>query len=190
VPGRPLERILVAPDSFKGSLGAGEVADAMARGVRRVLPGATVAVHPVSDGGEGLIDALVPALRGDIEVTEVDGPLAGQRIRARWGFVRASGTAVIEMAEAAGLSLVPAGCGDPGRATTAGVGQLIGAAIDAGARTLLIGIGGSATNDGGADRQAARTKRRGSRGPATPAAVPGWRALPRSRRCSPSMRAI
>lgn len=148
-------RILVAPDSFKGSLGAGEVAEAMVRGLRRVLPGATFLAHPVSDGGEGLIDAIVPALRGDIIVTEVDGPLPGQRVRARWGLVRGSATAVIEMAEAAGLGRVPAGHGDPGRATTAGVGQLIMAALEAGARVLLIGIGGSATNDGGAGMAAA-----------------------------------
>ena len=142
--------ILVAPDSFKESLSAGDVAGAMARGIRRVLPDAALILHPVSDGGEGLIDALVPALGGEIAVRDVDGPLSGQRVQARWGFVASSGTAVIEMAEASGLSLVPTGCGDPGRATTAGVGQLIGAALDAGARSLLIGIGGSATNDGGA----------------------------------------
>jgi glycerate 2-kinase len=143
-------RILVAPDSFKGSLGAGDVASAMARGIRQVIPEAVLILHPVSDGGEGLIDCLVPALGGEIVTLEVDGPLSGQRAHARWGIVRSSGTAVIEMAEASGLSLVPTGCGDPGRATTAGVGQLIGAALDAGARSLLIGIGGSATNDGGA----------------------------------------
>ena len=142
-------RILIAPDSFKGSLTSTEAASAMALGVRDVLPSATVLLHPVSDGGEGLIDVLAGPLEAEIRSLEVQGPLPGQRVEARWAFSPARNLAILEMAEAAGLALVPPGQRDPKRTTTYGVGQLIRAALDAGPEEILIGIGGSATNDGG-----------------------------------------
>ncbi len=143
-------RILVAPDSFKGTLTASEAAMAMGRGVRRAVPGASVRLFPVSDGGEGFIDALVPPARGTQEWMEVRGPLPLQRVRARWALVAKGTTAVIEMASASGLALVPPDRRDPCVTSTFGVGELIRSALDRGAGTILIGIGGSATNDGGA----------------------------------------
>ena len=145
-----MKTILIAPDSFKGSLTARDAAAAIERGVREVLPDSTVIQHPISDGGEGLVDILTTALRGTFVTTEVQGPLPGQRVKARWGLSQDKLTAIIEMAEAAGLGLVPAEERDPKITTTYGVGELIGAALDAGASSLVIGIGGSATNDGGA----------------------------------------
>lgn len=144
---RPPRRILVAPDSFKGTLSAAEAAAAMERGILATVPDATVLRHPVSDGGEGLLDVLLPP-GGTIVSTRVQGPLPGQRVEARWG-ITAEGGGVIEMAEAAGLSLVPPDRRDPRLTTTHGVGELILAALDRGVRKLIIGIGGSSTNDGG-----------------------------------------
>jgi glycerate kinase len=106
--------------------------------------------HPVSDGGEGLVDVLAGAMGGAIVATEVVGPLPGQRVTAQWGISPDGSTAIIEMAQAAGLLLVSPGRRDPRIATTYGVGELIRAALDRGVRSLIIGIGGSATNDGGA----------------------------------------
>ena len=142
--------VLVAPDSFKGSLSAREAAEAMEEGIHDAFPGMQAVLHPLSDGGEGLLAVLVPSLRGVILHNVVAGPLPGRRVTARWGYVEESRVAVIEMAEAAGLTLVPEGERDPCVTTTAGVGELMLLALDRGARTLLIGIGGSATNDGGA----------------------------------------
>lgn len=142
--------ILIAPDSFKGSLSAEEAAQAMREGVRDALPDARVRIIPLSDGGEGLLSVLLPALGGELCTSMVCGPMPDQRIKARWGYVESSRTAIVEMAEAAGLGLVPVGVRNPLIATTFGVGELITCALDRGARTLLIGIGGSATNDGGA----------------------------------------
>jgi glycerate kinase len=144
------EKIVIAPDSFKGSLTAHEAASAMEEGVRQLLPDACVIKHPVSDGGEGLVSVVTPALGGCIVTTNVSGPLPGQRVDARWGLSSDGSTAIIEMAEAAGLTLVPADRRDPKITTTYGVGELIRAALDAGVSSILIGIGGSATNDGGA----------------------------------------
>jgi len=142
--------VLVAPDSFKGSLSAHEAAEAMGEGVLHSLPDSRVIRHPVSDGGEGLCEVLTPALGGTIRRSTVSGPLAGQRVEARWGYAPANRTAVIEMAEAAGLLLVPPERRDPRLTTTRGVGELIRLALEEGARTLIVGIGGSATTDGGA----------------------------------------
>jgi len=142
--------ILIAPDSFKGSLSAREVAEAMERGVRDVVPDYVVNKHPISDGGEGLVDILTPALDGTVIATEVSGPLPGQRVTGRWGLSGDESTAIIEMAEAAGLPLVRQEQRDPKITTTYGVGELICAALDKGVSSLIIGIGGSATNDGGA----------------------------------------
>ena len=143
-------RILVAPDSFKGTLSAAEASVAMGRGVRRALPRASVRLHPVSDGGEGFIDALIPFMGGAPHRTEVRGPLPGQRVRARWALVGKGTTAVIEMASAAGLALVPHGKRDPRVTPTFGVGELILRALKRNVGSILVGIGGSATNDGGA----------------------------------------
>jgi glycerate kinase len=142
-------RIVVAPDSFKGSLSAVGVAEAMERGIRTVFPGAEVLKVPIADGGEGTVDALVIATRGRIEHRTVRGPL-GEPIRARWGVLGDGETAVIEMAAASGLPLVPTQRRDPRITTTFGTGELMKAALDAGLAKLIIGIGGSATNDGGA----------------------------------------
>ncbi len=145
-----MKTILVAPDSFKGSLRARDAAAAMERGVKNILPDSVVVKHPISDGGEGLVDILTPALNGTFVTTEVSGPFPGQRAKARWGLSGDQSTGIIEMAEAAGLTLAPPGKRDPKIATTYGVGELIRAALDAGVTSLIVGIGGSATNDGGA----------------------------------------
>ena len=142
--------ILIAPDSFKGSLSAQEAADAIGEGVRDALPAAALTLRPLSDGGEGLLNVLLPALGGELCTAIVAGPNPGQQVEARWGYAVDARTAIIEMAEAAGLGRVPPYQQNPLLATTYGVGQLITYALDRGARTLLIGIGGSATNDGGA----------------------------------------
>jgi glycerate kinase len=142
--------VLIAPDSFKGSLSAQEAAAAMREGVREVFPRARVVSIPLSDGGEGLLSVLLPVPGGEINRAFVSGPIHGRQVEARWGYVERSRTAVIEMAEAAGLGLVPTGQRDPLVTTTFGVGELIRVALDRGAQTILVGIGGSATNDGGA----------------------------------------
>lgn len=144
-----VRRVLIAPDSFKGSLTADQAAAAMKEGVRAVLPDAGISLCPVSDGGEGMVEILSAVLDAEIRLSEVCGPLPGQRVEARWAYSSSRKLAVIEMAEAAGLALVPAALRDPKRTTTYGVGQLIRAALDAGAIEILLGIGGSATNDGG-----------------------------------------
>jgi glycerate kinase len=141
-------KVVVAPDSFKGSLTAVEVAEAMARGVRAVFPDAEVDAVPIADGGEGTVDALVLATGGRVREAEVHGPL-GEPVRARWGVLGGGDTAVIEMAAASGLPLVPPARRDPRVTTTRGTGELVRAALDAGLRRLVVGIGGSATNDGG-----------------------------------------
>lgn len=144
-------RLLIAPDSFKETLTAAEAAEAIARGVRAALPDAELDLCPMADGGEGTVDAMVNATGGRMHTAEVRGPL-GRPVTARWGTLggRTTGrTAVIEMAAAAGLALVPRDERDPMRATTFGVGQLIVAALDAGCDQIVLGIGGSATSDGG-----------------------------------------
>jgi glycerate kinase len=142
-------RVVVAPDSFKGSLSALRVAEAMGRGVRAVFPEAQVVLAPIADGGEGTVDALVAATGGRLERHAVSGPL-GDPVRAPWGVLGDGQTAVIEVAAASGLALVPRERRDPGAASTFGTGELVRAALDAGFRKLVLGIGGSATNDGGA----------------------------------------
>src|SRR5215208_5351615 len=121
----------------------------MERGVRAVFPEADVVAVPIADGGEGTVDALVVATRGRIEERTVRGPL-GEPVRARWGILGGGGGAVIEMAAASGLPLVPRERRDPRVTTTYGTGELVRAALDAGLTRIVIGIGGSATNDGGA----------------------------------------
>ena len=140
--------VVVAPDSFKGSLTAIQAAAAMERGVLAAWPHARVLKVPIADGGEGTLDALVMATAGRIESQTVRGPL-GRPVEARWGVLGDGRTAVVEMAEASGLTLVPEGRRDPRVASSFGTGQLLRAALDAGFRHIVVGIGGSATNDGG-----------------------------------------
>ncbi|MBP7935680.1 MAG: glycerate kinase [Phycisphaerae bacterium] len=142
-------RVVIAPDKFKEALSAGEVCAAIARGVQRVVPDAEIDLVPMADGGEGTVEALVAATGGTRQVASVAGPL-GDPVQAVWGMLGGpSRTVVMEMAAATGLALVPPGKRDPLLTSTYGTGQLVMAALDAGARRILIGIGGSATNDGG-----------------------------------------
>lgn len=142
-------RIVVAPDSFKGSLTAQEVCLAIQRGIASVDPSVVVEAVPMADGGEGTVQALVDATGGHLVEQEVTGPL-GEPVRAHYGLLGDSQTAVIEMAAASGLPLVPPERRNPLITTTRGTGELMRAALDRGCRRLIIGIGGSATNDGGA----------------------------------------
>ena len=141
-------RIIVAPDSFKGSLSALGVAEAMERGIRAMFPAAEVLKVPIADGGEGTVEALVAATGGRLMHTEVRGPL-GDPVRAHWGISGDGATAFLEMASASGLPLISKERRDPRSTSTFGTGELMKAALDAGLRKLVIGIGGSATNDGG-----------------------------------------
>ena len=142
-------RVVIAPDKFKGSLTALEAAEAMARGLSRVDPSAEIDRVPMADGGEGTVAALVAATGGSYRTVTVTGPL-GDPVVASFGLLGDGRTAVLEMASASGLWLVPPALRDPLRATTRGTGQLLLAALEAGARRVIMGIGGSATNDGGA----------------------------------------
>lgn len=138
--------VIVAPDKFKGSLTAPEASLAMAVGVRAAVPGAEVRLLPVSDGGEGFVEAAVGA--GYTRRTAaVSGP-TGERVRA--ALAVKDGCAVLEMAEASGLRLLPDGVRAPRTASTSGTGQLVLAALDAGAQRVVLGVGGSASTDGGA----------------------------------------
>lgn len=141
-------KIVIAPDSFKGSLTARQAADAIERGVRRATPDVDIISIPMADGGEGTVRALVDATGGRLISVRVTGPL-GEPVAATYGILGDGTTAVIEMAEAAGLHLVGT-TPDPLRATTRGVGELILDAVGRGAERIIVGLGGSATNDGGA----------------------------------------
>jgi glycerate 2-kinase len=141
-------KIVLAPDSFKGSLTAQEVCWAMEQGIRRIIPGSEIVTIPMADGGEGTVQALIDATGGRILWSTVIGPL-GDKVEAFFGILGDGKTAVIEMAAASGLPLVPAEKRDPRITTTFGTGELIRAALNEGCRKILIGIGGSATNDGG-----------------------------------------
>src|SRR5258708_17977905 len=142
-------RILIAPQSLKGSLTAAEAGQAIAQGVRAAYPQAEMEIVPIADGGEGTVQALVDATGGQIVQQRVTGPL-GEPVPAFFGLLGDGSTAALEMAAAAGLPLVPPERRDPRITTTYGVGELILAALDHGSRHFIIGIGGSATNDGGA----------------------------------------
>ncbi|MGE4335626.1 MAG: glycerate kinase [Pigmentiphaga sp.] len=140
--------ILIAPDSFKGSLPASRVAEAIARGVQSGWPAASVRCVPMADGGEGTVAAMLAATGGERRLARVSGPL-GRPVEAAWGWLP-GGWAVVELAEAAGLPLVADRQREARRMCTHGVGELIRAALDAGASRILLALGGSATNDGGA----------------------------------------
>ncbi len=145
-------KIIIAPQALKGSLDARRAAQAIAQGLRRVWPDAEYILLPVADGGEGTVQALVEATGGQIIPARVSGPL-GAPVESFFGILGTPGiapTALIEMAAAAGLPLVPPAQRDPRLTTTRGVGELIRLALDRGIRRFIIGIGGSATNDGGA----------------------------------------
>lgn len=140
-------KVIVAIDSLKGSLSSLEAGKAAEEGIKRAMPEAEIIIKPVADGGEGTVSALTSGLNGRLEKAEVTGPL-GQKVKAVYGILPDK-TAVIEMAEAAGLPLVPVDKRNPMETTTYGVGELISHAMDRGCRKFIVGIGGSATNDGG-----------------------------------------
>ena len=141
-------KVAIAIDSFKGSLSSVAAGTAAAEGVRRVFPDAECVVRPLADGGEGTVDALVAGLGGELRRVTVTGP-AGKLVTAKYGLLP-DGVAVMEMAEAAGITLVSGAEKNPLHTTTYGVGEMILDAVRNGAKTFVIGIGGSATNDGGA----------------------------------------
>ncbi|MGI6106868.1 MAG: glycerate kinase [Lachnospiraceae bacterium] len=140
--------VTVAIDSFKGSLTSLEAGRAAKAGILRAMPDARVAVRPLADGGEGTASALTAGMGGEWVAARVTGPL-GQPVTAGYGIVRESKTAILEMSSAAGITLVPAEKRNPLKTTTYGVGELIRLAVEQGCRRFLVGIGGSATNDGG-----------------------------------------
>ncbi|VVO00974.1 glycerate kinase [Pseudomonas fluorescens] len=142
-------KIVIAPDSFKDSLSAQGVADAIALGLADVWPDAQLVKCPMVDGGEGTIESILAACEGELRRADVLGPL-GTTVDAAWGWLPQNYTAIIEMAEASGLQLVPLDQRDACISSTFGTGQLIRAALDAGAQRVILAIGGSATNDGGA----------------------------------------
>lgn len=142
-------KIVLAPDGFKESLSAIEVANCLERGIKRAIPDAEIVKVPMADGGDGTVEALVEATEGEILNQKVTGPL-GEPVEACYGILGDGQTAVIEMAEASGLHLIPPRERNPLSTTTYGTGELIEAALEKGIRKLIVGIGGSATVDGGA----------------------------------------
>lgn len=141
-------KIIAAPDSFKGSMSAIETAEAIERGVKSVVPDANVIQLPLADGGEGFVDTIVHAAGGTKVELSVSDPL-GRNIPSFFGLIDDGQTAVIEMAAASGLPLLQSFERDPLKASTYGTGELIVAALDHGCKRVLVGLGGSATNDGG-----------------------------------------
>lgn len=141
-------KVVIAIDSFKGSLSSVGANSIAARAIRKVYPEAEIKGFPLADGGEGTVDALIEGLNGRSVPVTVTGPL-GEKRQSRYGYLPATSTAVIEMADAAGLPMVPPELRNPLNTTTYGLGELILAALDAGCRNFIIGIGGSATNDAG-----------------------------------------
>ncbi|MNO13064.1 Glycerate 2-kinase [compost metagenome] len=139
---------VLAPDSFKESMTAKEVCIAMEKGLRKIYPSAKYIHVPMADGGEGTVQSLVDASGGEIHSKEVTGPL-GQKVTAKYGILGGGQTAAIEMASASGIHLVTKETRNPLITTTYGTGELIRECLDRGIRRIIIGIGGSATNDGG-----------------------------------------
>ena len=142
-------KIVIAPDSYKESLSATEVAQAIEKGFREIFPDAHYVSVPVADGGEGTVEAMIAATQGTEHFAWVTGPL-GEKVNASWGMSGDGNTAFIEMAAASGLALVPPEKRNPLVTTSRGTGELILKALESGAQNIIIGIGGSATNDGGA----------------------------------------
>jgi len=141
-------RIVVAVDSFKGSMRSEEAGEIIAAGLRVALSDAEIVVIPVADGGEGTTDAVIRATGGELRSVPVTGPV-GDPVTAVWGALPDGKTAVMEMASASGIELVPGGELNPLKATTYGTGELMRAAIEDGIREIILGIGGSASVDGG-----------------------------------------
>lgn len=142
-------KIVISIDSFKGSLSSMEAGNAVAAGIHRVNPQTEVVIKPLADGGEGTVCALIEGMNGQKVTIPVTGPLE-EKVQATYGVIADQKLAVIEMSEAAGLTLVPPAQRNPLFTTTYGVGELILDAVEKGCRHFIIGIGGSATNDGGA----------------------------------------
>lgn len=142
-------KVVIAPQSFKGSISALDAARAMEEGVRRVVSDAETFLVPVADGGDGTLETLVEATNGEIRSATVTGPI-GRPVMAEWGALGDGETAMIEMARTSGLALLSLDERDPLRATTYGLGEVIREALDAGFHSFIVGIGGSATNDAGA----------------------------------------
>ena len=142
-------KIVIAPDSYKESLSATEVAQAIEKGFREIFPEAQFVSVPVADGGEGTVEAMIAATQGRAVASIVTGPL-GEAVEAQWGISGDGHTAFIEMAAASGLALVPPELRNPLITTSYGTGELILQALESGVKNIIIGIGGSATNDGGA----------------------------------------
>jgi glycerate 2-kinase len=156
-----LASFLVAPDSFKGTLSANQVAEAIGRGVERT--GARAELCPAADGGEGTAEVLLGAMDGEWRTAQAHDPL-GREIEARYALVRDGSTAIVEAAAASGLALVPEGERDPDKASSAGTGELIAAAVSTGARRVLVAAGGTATVDGGRGAIEALQESGGARG--------------------------
>ena len=142
-------KVVIAPQSFKGSITGPKAAEAIQEGLMKVFPKAETVMVPIADGGDGTLEILVESTSGHMMVAEVCGPL-GDPVNARWGVMGDGKTAVIEMAQASGLALTPVGSRNPRVATTFGTGQLIKIALEQGYLRIIVGLGGSATNDGGA----------------------------------------
>ena len=142
-------KFVIAPDSFKNGMTAKQAANAIKTGLKRIFPEATYILVPMADGGEGTVQSLVDATKGRLLTAEVTGPL-GKPVNATYGILGDQYTGVIEMSQASGIQYVTKTTRNPLKATTFGTGELILKALDQGVNRLIIGIGGSATNDGGA----------------------------------------
>ena len=142
-------KVIIAPQGFKGGISGLEAARAISRGVVAAVPDAETVLLPVADGGDGTLHALVDATGGEIFTSTVTGPI-NQQVEAQWGVMGGGRTAVVEMARASGLAMVPTGRRNPKTATTLGTGQLILEALERGFNRVIVGLGGSATNDAGA----------------------------------------
>ena len=170
-------KVTIATDSFKGSLTSLEAGNAVRDGILAACPDASVTVLPLADGGEGTIDAIAPYVVGEVRRLTVTGPI-GSPVEATYIYEPASKTAYIEMAKASGLTLVPSSSLDPLHATSYGTGELMADAIKSGARSLVICIGGSATNDAGAGMlQALGAKLTSEDGSDIPFGAAGLRSL-------------
>lgn len=141
-------KVVVAIDSFKGSLSTFQAGDAISKGIKRICKDAYVKISPIADGGEGTVEAIISAMNGEMVEALVHNPI-GEKIKATYGFIPKTKLAVIEMSAAAGITLIDEKGRNPLNTTTFGVGELILDAIEKGSRKFIIGIGGSATNDGG-----------------------------------------
>lgn len=141
-------KIVISIDSLKGSLTSMEAANAIKAGILNVDMNSEIKILPLADGGEGTVDALVEGMKGEAKIVTVSGPM-NEKVNAKYGILKDTNTAILEMAESSGFALVPAGFGNPMKTTTYGVGEMIKEAMQKGCRNFIVGIGGSATNDGG-----------------------------------------